>query len=113
MFSDEIDPFENPWWYLPYENLLGKNYRELLDNFTSKYQKQPFDRVKAEDPPDWNGFVTFSATPDYSDLVDVLKLSRDEVRKFWTPERGLHLAMYLRTEEMQYEVKVTSLHWRL
>ncbi|XP_070564510.1 uncharacterized protein [Ptychodera flava] len=38
--------------------------------------------VRREDPPDWNGFVTFSSTPDFSDLKQVLQLSAEEIKEY-------------------------------
>ncbi|XP_038045203.1 uncharacterized protein LOC119719784 isoform X2 [Patiria miniata] len=79
--SGEVpDPFESPLWYQKYAPLVRKKYHYLFDDFS--YRWRPFDRVKGEDPPDWNSFVTYSATPDYSDLVEVPKLSKDEVHQF-------------------------------
>ena len=76
------DPFRDPLWYGKYASLVDQRNHHLFDDFRLHYSKRPFDRVKGEDPPDWNSFVTFSATADYRDLVDVPKLSRDEVQEF-------------------------------
>ncbi|XP_022079731.1 low-density lipoprotein receptor-related protein-like isoform X1 [Acanthaster planci] len=76
------NPFRDPLWYEDYATLVKANHHYLFDEFSSRYGRSPFYRVKGEYPPDWNGFVTYSATPDYRDLVDVPKLSRDEVHRF-------------------------------
>ena len=38
--------------------------------------------MKGDDPPDWYNFVSFSSSPDLSDLRDVLVLSKDEIAKY-------------------------------
>ena len=80
--SDTNNPFADSDWYAPYTSLVPITDHNIFEDFTKVHRGQPFDRVKGEEPPDWNGFLTFSATPDYSDLVDVPKLSRDEVDRF-------------------------------
>ncbi|XP_077982690.1 uncharacterized protein LOC144437595 [Glandiceps talaboti] len=56
---------------------------QLYDEFiTSYYKKYGFERVLTESPPDWQGFLTFSSSPDYSDLRNVLKLSKEELAKY-------------------------------
>ncbi|XP_070545601.1 acid-sensing ion channel 2-like [Ptychodera flava] len=54
----------------------------MADFLSDYYHDNGFASVKAEVPPDWYGFKTFSSTPDYSDLQSVLKLSRDELRRY-------------------------------
>ncbi|XP_077997548.1 uncharacterized protein LOC144450729 isoform X2 [Glandiceps talaboti] len=65
------------------------NYGEILDDshlkqeFETMYFRDPgFERVKSEIPPDWYGFMTFSSTPDFSDLQRILKLSRKEILSY-------------------------------
>ncbi|XP_070576037.1 uncharacterized protein [Ptychodera flava] len=71
----------NDGWYHQFIDItqdteLFKDFRE------SQYRDPRFDRVKGEDPPDWQGFMTFSSTPDFSDLEDVLKLDKEEIQKY-------------------------------
>ena len=54
----------------------------MFESFPRNYTKPPFDRVADLNPPNWDSFMTFSAMPDYSDLVDVLELSGDQVANF-------------------------------
>ncbi|XP_077864942.1 degenerin-like protein unc-105 [Saccoglossus kowalevskii] len=72
--------------YQPSAHDLLKRYTELSydlsvyeDFVTNSYHDHQFGRVKSEDPPDWPGFITYSSTPDYSDLENVLKLRADEI----------------------------------
>ncbi|XP_038077374.1 low-density lipoprotein receptor-related protein 2-like [Patiria miniata] len=75
--------FQDPKWYFPYLVMVSKEHRShLFDNFMEDFRAPPFGRVKGDYPPDWNGFVTFSSTPDYSDLVGVAKMSKDEVSRY-------------------------------
>ncbi|XP_070565681.1 acid-sensing ion channel 2-like [Ptychodera flava] len=68
-------------WYDDYLHISSD--KSLFDDFRRNYyQDNRFERVKGERPPDWPGFMTFSSTPDFSDLEDVLKLSKDEVHKY-------------------------------
>ncbi|XP_022102302.1 low-density lipoprotein receptor-related protein 2-like [Acanthaster planci] len=76
------DVFRQPLWYFRYRKLVPEDHHYLFENFPAQFRVPPFGRVKGEDPADWNGFVTFSATPDYSDLVDVPKLTKDEVSQY-------------------------------
>ena len=46
------------------------------------YRSRGFHRVKGGDPPDWNTFVSFSSSPDLSDLRDALVLSKDEIANY-------------------------------
>ncbi|XP_006825152.1 uncharacterized protein LOC100366841 [Saccoglossus kowalevskii] len=56
---------------------------DVFDEFEYTVYKDPmFDRVRREEPPDWNGFVTFSSTPDFSDLRSILKLKRNELKEY-------------------------------
>ncbi|XP_070570506.1 low-density lipoprotein receptor-related protein 2-like isoform X2 [Ptychodera flava] len=65
-------------WTKDYKHLLTDDY--LVHEFETAYFRDPgFQRVKSEVPPDWHGFMTFSSTPDFSDLQQVLKLSRREI----------------------------------
>ncbi|XP_077866593.1 uncharacterized protein LOC100372922 [Saccoglossus kowalevskii] len=65
-------------WNIPYLILTDDEniYEDFKNNFFSDHG---FDRVKGENPPDWSGFQTFSSSPDYSDMEDVLKLSTEEI----------------------------------
>ncbi|XP_070566951.1 degenerin mec-10-like [Ptychodera flava] len=68
-------------WYDDYLHISSD--KRLFDDFRRNYyQDNRFERVKGERPPDWRGFMTFSSTPDFSDLTNVLKLSKDEVHKY-------------------------------
>ncbi|XP_033639804.1 uncharacterized protein LOC117300189 [Asterias rubens] len=80
--KDKEDPFADPNWYLPYKSLLKPKFYPMFESFPRNYTKPPFDRVADLDPPNWDSFMTFSARPDYSDLVDVLELSGDQVANF-------------------------------
>ncbi len=52
----------------------------MADNFQyNVYQRREFDRVKGDDPPDWNTFISFSSTADFKELKDVLLLDGDEI----------------------------------
>ncbi|XP_070570703.1 low-density lipoprotein receptor-related protein 2-like [Ptychodera flava] len=63
-------------WHKPYSELMDEH---LKTEFEEYYRDPGFQRVKSEIPPDWYGFMTFSSTPDFSDLQNVLKLSRHEI----------------------------------
>ncbi|XP_077862017.1 degenerin unc-8-like [Saccoglossus kowalevskii] len=79
----KTDVFEDGWWHR-YSNMSKTSTpKNLYDDFLRYYYKDPgFDRVRREDPPDWNGFVTFSATPDFSDLQNVLQLNTEEINEY-------------------------------
>ena len=59
-FSGETDvtsPFEDPSWSAPFADIIGKN-GHLLELFQHDYYKtHRFQRVKSEDPPDWERYV--------------------------------------------------------
>nr|XP_006825153.1 PREDICTED: uncharacterized protein LOC100366994 [Saccoglossus kowalevskii] len=80
--SAEIaSPFHEGWQdeYLD----ITEDSEQLFDEFQEYYYTNPgFDRVGREDPADWKDFVTFSSTPDYSDLRNVLKLTAEEIREY-------------------------------
>ncbi|XP_077994329.1 uncharacterized protein LOC144448053 [Glandiceps talaboti] len=68
-------------WQEHYQHLLNINDK-MVEDFEKKYYIDPgFDRVKGEVPPDWYGFMTFSSTPDFSDLQSILKLSQQELSR--------------------------------
>ncbi|XP_077981954.1 uncharacterized protein LOC144436962 [Glandiceps talaboti] len=72
--------FHEGWWH-KYSDLSKKEL--LFDNFVKHYFKDPgFDRVHREDPPDWTGFITFSSTPDFSDMQNVLQLDHKEIAEY-------------------------------
>lgn len=48
-------------------------------------------RVRGEMPADWKRFFTFSNQPDYSDLRDVLKVTREEIIKYGHTKEDLIL----------------------
>ena len=54
----------------------------MAEDFKDVYRSRGFHRVKGEHPPDWNTFVSFSSSPDFSDLRDVLVLSSDEIAEY-------------------------------
>ena len=37
---------------------------------------------QGEDPVDWKSFFTFSQYPDYQDLLDILHLTKAEIRQY-------------------------------
>ncbi|XP_033639902.1 uncharacterized protein LOC117300278 [Asterias rubens] len=91
--DDEIDcfnsvnvdgPFESETWKDPYLDFIPSDIQEkFLTEFKENfYIGRPFSRVKSEDPADWRRFITFSELPDYSDLREVLKLSKPEIAEF-------------------------------
>ncbi|XP_070574535.1 uncharacterized protein [Ptychodera flava] len=61
---------------------ITRNARLYEDFENNYYRDHGFGRIKQEDPPDWKGFLTFSATPDNSDLRDVIKLTSAEMAQF-------------------------------
>ena len=64
-------------WMKPYLHI--NNNRGAYNRFEENvYKDWGFDRVEGEDPPDWVQFMTFSSTPDNSDLADVMKLTKEE-----------------------------------
>ncbi|XP_077862658.1 uncharacterized protein LOC144344653 [Saccoglossus kowalevskii] len=54
-------------------------FNDFVDNV---FQDHLLGRVAHEHPPDWNGFIAYSNSPDYSDLEDVLKLPVDKTAKY-------------------------------
>ncbi|XP_033126039.1 degenerin mec-10-like [Anneissia japonica] len=67
-------------WYVKYADVLP-----LIGNataFESVYTDWGFERIKGESPPDWIRFLTYSSTPDFSDLQDILKLTKQEISDF-------------------------------
>ncbi|XP_072025218.1 uncharacterized protein [Amphiura filiformis] len=86
---------ENPLvdgWYSRYtlESFpTNIDYEEMATKFN--YKSRGFHRVKGEDPPDWNTFVSFSSTADFSDLEDVLQLTGDEIAKYGHQDEDLIL----------------------
>ena len=77
-------PFESETWKDPYLDFIPSDIQEkFLTEFKENfYIGRPFSRVKSEDPADWRRFITFSELPDYSDLREVLKLSKPEIAEF-------------------------------
>ncbi|XP_077997315.1 uncharacterized protein LOC144450544 [Glandiceps talaboti] len=68
-------------WSEQYSHLISDEY--LIQEFESTfYQDKGFDRVKGEIPPDWDGFLTFSSTPDHSDIVSVFQLTSEELLEY-------------------------------
>nr|XP_006821451.1 PREDICTED: uncharacterized protein LOC102804421 [Saccoglossus kowalevskii] len=65
-------------WYLQYRKYFQLTEDDIRDFEKSYYIDPGFDRVKGEQPPDWYGFMAFSATPDYGDLQQIIRLSRSE-----------------------------------
>ncbi|XP_070576174.1 amiloride-sensitive sodium channel subunit alpha-like [Ptychodera flava] len=59
---------------------LKEEYSLFEDFMEEYYDDHMFGRVSREDPPDWYGFIAYSKTADYSDLENVLKLTKDEVK---------------------------------
>ena len=59
------------------------DYEEMAKTFQENiYQRRGFERVKGEDPPDWNSFISFSSTADFRELKDVLLLDGDEIAEY-------------------------------
>ncbi|XP_070574558.1 uncharacterized protein [Ptychodera flava] len=54
-------------------------FQEFLDVY---YTSNEFSRISSEIPPDWKGFLTFSSSPDYSDIKKVLKLTKEEMSEY-------------------------------
>ncbi|XP_072051436.1 uncharacterized protein [Amphiura filiformis] len=73
-------------WYLRYQLEsfpTDIDYKDLALKFNETvYQPHVFHRVKGEIPPDWNSFLSFSSTADFSDLNDVLGLTADEIVRY-------------------------------
>ena len=85
VLASEKSPFVDGWYqkYALESFPTDKNYGKLAKRFEEDiYQNRGFHRVKGEDPPDWNTFVSFSSRPDFSDLRDVLVLSSDEIAEY-------------------------------
>ena len=81
-------------WHLEFSKSLPTNYdvEEMALFFERNvYKKRGFHRVKGQDPPDWNAFLSFSSRPDFSDLADVLILDDEEIAKFGHLDDGLIL----------------------
>ncbi|XP_077982509.1 degenerin mec-10-like [Glandiceps talaboti] len=74
------DVFEDGW-FVNFLDISGN--LDLYEEFRSHYYiENRFERVKGNNPPDWESFMTFSSTPDFSDIENVLKLSPDEVLEY-------------------------------
>ncbi|XP_072016191.1 uncharacterized protein [Amphiura filiformis] len=68
------------------------DYEEMATKFKDvNYQSRGFGRVKGDNPPDWNTFISFSSTADFSDLHDVLLLTGDEIANYGHQEEDLIL----------------------
>ncbi|XP_072029321.1 uncharacterized protein [Amphiura filiformis] len=83
--ATEESPFVDDWYsrYILESFPTNIDYEELATKFEeSNYKSRGFHRVKGENPPDWNTFVSFSSTADFSDLEDVLQLTGDEIAKY-------------------------------
>ena len=79
--DEEESPFVDPGWY---KTFARESFSNNIDyhKFEDTYKSRGFHRVKGEQPPDWNAFLSFSSSPDLSDLRDVLVLSKDEISKY-------------------------------
>nr|XP_006818286.1 PREDICTED: uncharacterized protein LOC102801560 [Saccoglossus kowalevskii] len=68
-------------WYSNFLDVTDEHhiYQTFRDEY---YRDNGFDRVKGEDPPDWLGFMTFSSSPDFSDIRSVLKLTPEEIYNY-------------------------------
>ncbi|XP_070538275.1 uncharacterized protein [Ptychodera flava] len=65
-------------WQAPYQSISDDP--NIYNYFKEKiFIRRNYDRVKGESPPDWLRFKSFSSTPDYMDLRDVLRVDKDEV----------------------------------
>ena len=64
---------------------MAKDFEENV------YRSRGFHRVKGEHPPDWNTFVSFSSSPDFSDLRDVFALSSEEIADYGHQEEDFIL----------------------
>ncbi|XP_070574541.1 uncharacterized protein [Ptychodera flava] len=54
-------------------------YTDFLNNY---YKPNNFERVDKSSDLDWIGYLTYSSSPDYSDLQNVLHLPREDVARF-------------------------------
>ena len=80
----EESPFVEDW-YLKFSKSITTDYdiKEVALHFKeTEYKKRGFQRVKGENPPDWNSFLSFSSRPDFSDLADVLILDDEEIAEY-------------------------------
>ncbi|XP_072029185.1 uncharacterized protein [Amphiura filiformis] len=78
--AETPNPFEDKDWYLPYTGFASEDFfRRFEDDY---YQAKSFHRTKGEDPVDWKSFFTFSSTADYSDLLEVFKITRREISEY-------------------------------
>ncbi|XP_077977483.1 degenerin unc-8-like [Glandiceps talaboti] len=75
-------------WYEPYKSLVQGHVDDpvvYFDEFRKKIFKNRgfyFIPKAAEEPPVWGYFFIASRMADYSDLKDVLKLSKEQIAKF-------------------------------
>ena len=72
-------------WYLKFSASLSTDYdfKEMARRFKENiFKERGFHRVKGEEPPDWNTFVSFSSRPDFSDLSDVFILQDPEIEEY-------------------------------
>ena len=93
LLATEESPFTEDW-HLQFtlESFpTDIDYQVLAKLFEEAYQSRGFHRVKGEDPPDWNTFVSFSSSPDFSDLRDVLVLDSEEIAKYGHQKENLIL----------------------
>ena len=85
VLASEENPFGERWYqkYALESFPTDLNFAYLAKAFEENiYMERGFHRVKGEDPPDWNTFVSFSSRPDFSDLRDVLVLRSDEIAEY-------------------------------
>ena len=82
-------------------------FQKRAEFIEEDYQSRGFHRVKGEDPPDWNSFLSFSSKPDFSDLRDVLKLDRDEIAEYGHQKEDLILQCTYNDQQcnMRYKMK--------
>ena len=89
-------------WYKQYELQsfpTDINYDKMAEEFEDVYQSRGFHRVKGEHPPDWNTFVSFSSSADFSDLRDVLVLNSDEIAEYSHQKEDLILQCTFNEQE--------------
>ncbi|XP_070538261.1 amiloride-sensitive sodium channel subunit beta-like [Ptychodera flava] len=75
---NDPDTVFKPGWQEPYQSIIDDPdiYKYFKDNV---FINPGYQRVKGEDPPDWLRFKSFSKSPDYTELADVLKVNTDEI----------------------------------
>ncbi|XP_070563559.1 uncharacterized protein [Ptychodera flava] len=79
--SSNLTSAFNDGWYERYTNITDRfvNFTEFRQYY---YSDPGFDRVPREEPAAWKTFMSFSSTPDFSDLTNVLKVTGEEIAEY-------------------------------